>query len=1355
MQKQGGLKQLLTGILLFSLTLNTLAKPLSSNEIPDALKPWQAFVLHGQEQTFCPLVSGNTGQRYCAWPGLLSINAENTAGGFSQQWEVLQPSWISLPGDQKYWPLAVKANAQNVAVIEREGRPMVWLQPGIYTVTGQWQWSRLPSSLSLAAETAVVSVAVNGKPLPINPDSNNVIWLQQSAKTSNTPAHVQTRVFRRLQDGVPLTMQSRIELDIAGDNREIIIGPVLLAEQLPVNLISDLPACLESNGQLRVQARAGKWVVTIDSRYLHPQEQFSFNKPTADWPAQEIWSIAQSSELRAIDIKGGVRVDAAQYDVPLYWREFPAVLLHPDETLSITTAMQDETQSQKNQLNLQRTAWLDFSGQGYTLQDEIQGTLREGWRLEVNPPLVLGLAREGENNRLITTLTDNGLSGVELRNRDLAFHAVLRKEGAVRDLPADGWNQTFDTTSLRLHLPPGWMLLATQGTDTVDDTFVSQWKLLDIFLVLMIAIATFRLQGRLVGFIALVTLLLTYHAPGAPLYSWIIILLVMAIARGLPQANAQRWLNRALVVAYAGLLVLAVPFLIEQARLALYPQLEHLSAEPPANIVMLAANTLEPPVVASVKPVAKMMMAGVTRALPPPSLQQEAQNTVDALANNPRIVPPAEVVDPKARIQTGPALPDWQWTVVNMNWSGPVVSNTIIKLWLLSPWQTRLWHVLSVLGVIALVAGLLGAFRKGSSLSWRLVTQHLGLWLFVAVSVTSGMMYTPLANAADFPSTDLLQQLRAGLTEPDDCLPQCAQVEQVDIRVIGNQLTLNFTIDAVSDVAVPLLRWNDQVIITQVQLDHNASVLRRLANNDLAVHVAPGVHQINIVAQVANTTAVNISFASGPRWLNFISQDWQVAGIIDGQLQGDSVQLMRRTPTVAMQDDSFTPTHIPPFVRIDRRLELGLQWTLITKVTRVAPTTGAIALEIPLLGDEAVITDGITVRNNKVLLTLGADQYVTSWRSILPIQTSLSWQAADNTLWAERWRVQPSHLWHLNVQGLSPIHSSLPIPFWQIEWQPWPGQSVQLDVIQPMGVAGDTITIDKADWVIAPGARATDVDLHLTLRSSLGDKQIIDLPTSATITRLMVNQVEVPIVQQDNQLALDVQPGTTDVAISWREAQGLGIVFKPADIKLDKAVSNVRTTVNLSDDRWIVGLGGPLMGPAVLFWPIAMVMVLIAIVLGQSRFSPLRIRDWILLSLGVSVATPLSVFVVAAWLYALQWRKNRASQLSAPAFCSVQVSLVALTAVVLSLLIYAIAQGLLGAPDMMVMGNQSIGLGHASLHWYQDSMPATGAGIWILSLPVWVYQVFMLIWALWLAFALIRWLRWGWECFSLQGLWRK
>ena len=47
-------------------------------------------------------------------------------------------------------------------------------------------------------------------------------------------------------------------------------------------------------------------------------------------------------------------------------------------------------------------------------------------------------------------------------------------------------------------------------------------------------------------------------------------------------------------------------------------------------------------------------------------------------------------------------------------------------------------------------------------------------------------------------------------------------------------------------------------------------------------------------------------------------------------------------------------------------------------------------------------------------------------------------------------------------------------------------------------------------------------------------------------------------------------------------------------------------------------------------------------------------------------------------------------------------------------------------------------------------MPQGGA----LSLPHWVYQASILLWALWLSFTLLRWLPWAWSAWGRDGIWR-
>jgi hypothetical protein len=42
----------------------------------------------------------------------------------------------------------------------------------------------------------------------------------------------------------------------------------------------------------------------------------------------------------------------------------------------------------------------------------------------------------------------------------------------------------------------------------------------------------------------------------------------------------------------------------------------------------------------------------------------------------------------------------------------------------------------------------------------------------------------------------------------------------------------------------------------------------------------------------------------------------------------------------------------------------------------------------------------------------------------------------------------------------------------------------------------------------------------------------------------------------------------------------------------------------------------------------------------------------------------------------------------------------------------------------------------------------------MFSLPLWAYRTAMLAWSLWLAFRLLRWLRWCWDRYASGGLWK-
>ena len=90
------------------------------------------------------------------------------------------------------------------------------------------------------------------------------------------------------------------------------------------------------------------------------------------------------------------------------------------------------------------------------------------------------------------------------------------------------------------------------------------------------------------------------------------------------------------------------------------------------------------------------------------------------------------------------------------------------------------------------------------------------------------------------------------------------------------------------------------------------------------------------------------------------------------------------------------------------------------------------------------------------------------------------------------------------------------------------------------------------------------------------------------------------------------------------------------------------------------------------------------------------------------------------------------------------------TVIALLAIVVSLPSGLLGSPDMHVTGNGSYG---NALTWFADRSDSVlpVAAAW--SVPIWIYKVLILIWALWLSFALLRWLPWVWQCFAKDGFW--
>ncbi|MFW5444302.1 MAG: hypothetical protein ACKE51_08365, partial [Methylococcaceae bacterium] len=556
----------------------TLATTLTEDKVPDPLKPWVNWVLQDEQHYQCPFLYNNFQQKRCSWPGKLSLILTSKKADFISHWQVSREDWVPLPGNQKIWPQNVIVNKNPALVINRQGKPGLTLPVGSYKIQGSFIWDRIPESLSIPQQTGLFELKINNKIIPYPIIKGGLVWLKQSDIGQKKPKSVENKVdlqvFRKVYDDVPLQLNTYLQLEVSGDQREISLDHALLTDFIPISLQSPLPARIEPDGSLLIQARPGRWHIELNARHPQPLTQLAFNVDDTLWPDSEIWSFQAQPSQRLVEIKNLKTIDPSQTNIPKQWGKLPAYLIKQGETMGFKVIRRGDPEPAPNQLSLKRQLWLDFNGEAYTVADTISGKMTQGWRLNALPETVVGQVKLNGQNQLVTTSTDASKQGVEVRRGSITVEADSRINGMISNISAVGWEQNFQHVQAELNIPPGWRLLAASGVDNVPESWISQWTLLDLFLVLIAALAISQLWNMYWGIFALITLALCWHEPGAPHIIWLNILAAIALIRVLPDGKFQRLLKWYRNICWFTLLIIAIPFLVSQVRIGLYPQLE-------------------------------------------------------------------------------------------------------------------------------------------------------------------------------------------------------------------------------------------------------------------------------------------------------------------------------------------------------------------------------------------------------------------------------------------------------------------------------------------------------------------------------------------------------------------------------------------------------------------------------------------------------------------------------------------------------------------------------------------------------------------------------------------------------------
>lgn len=1341
----------------------SMALPLFAAEVPTPLQPWQDWVMKDQSWRQCPLLANrggtNPGDYACVFPGRLGIDAQADGADFTMPVRVDAAGWVPLPGDALHWPQSVAVDGRVAEVVDRNG-PSLHLQAGNHRISGRIPWQQRPQALRVPALIGLLSLRVDGNAVqPLQRDGEQ-LTLGRAASDATEADSLELKVYRLVADTLPVELTTQVQFYASGQAREETIGPLLPAGFAPLALETEgWAARLDSDGRLRVQVQPGDQVITLTARALAPLVNMTVPEVAAPWPAQEIWSWQADPVRRVASANADVAVDPQQAGVPDEWIGLPAFALSAGQALAIDERSRGASSS-ANRLTMQREAWLDFDGGGWFARDRINGTMASDWRFDVAEPYRLQRADNGyEADRpalLVTNGAGSGLTGVEWRYPGVDLSASLRIEPARGSLPISGWQQTFDRIDTTLHLPYGWRLLAAPGSDRADGSWIERWTLLDVFTAAIVTLLAWRLLGPIGGVCAGLFLLLGYQESGRPLALLVATLLLALLAKALPDGRFARVASALRTVAIALLVLAALPFAVQQLRLALYPQLEGSVSAGDWRGDRFDAPLAEAPNVIVQEP-APMSVPAPPPAPPAPGTGEYnklSRSSVDNLQSV--VVTGARIrskdllssYDQSTVMQTGGGEASWSLgSVARLHWSGPILADQSMNLWIAPPWLVRSLRLLLVLSLAGLLVGLL------RGVGWRRrATSGLPTLLIAGIVGVAAMAPAAQAQAPGFPDQVLLEQLKQRLLRAPDCAPSCISIAQAGVVARDGAIVVTLDVHALDAVALPLPEPSAESAASLRGIRVDGVLLEQVAGAGPTklLPLSRGVHRVELDFRVGDR--FDLQFPLRPYRVVFNGDGWQASGIGEGRLLGDtlSVAQLREASGAGVATGA---QQFAPYVRVVRNINVGLDWSIDTEVQRLAPRSGGFSVAIPVLAGEHVTTPGLKVENGQVAIAIGKDEASSRWRSTLDKTETLTLTAPTLADRAEVWRFVAIPTWHVAFSGVPESASDERQgndDYRQFVFHPLPGETLTVTITRPSAVAGATRAIDRVALTSAIGQRAATHTLEVELRASQGGDQSIALPPGTELMSVSRDGVALNVRAHEGRVNLPLQPGPQRYEIVVQQAQTIAAKARSAVFDIGLPLANVDLRVDLPEDRWLLAAWGPGVGPAVLFWGELLALVVLVVLLSRWRSSPLRWPQVLLLGLGFSTYSWVGLLLVLGWLAAIDWRERNAATLHDSAFNLVQIGFVLLTIVALFALLAGIRNGLLGQPDMVVTG---YGSDATSLRWFVDRSDGVLPQASVLSLPIWTYRLVMLAWALWLAWAVVGWARQALRAATSGGLW--
>lgn len=1327
-------------IFIFSLLLcPNYLNAIDDSKIPPSLLEWKDWVLDDVKDIDCP-IDYRSGVTQCSWYNKIVFNVDESRLDFNMSLTLYQnASVVTLPHTHLGWIDNIEINGKSVEVLQRGDRAIVILDKGKYNIKGSIPKASGIKYIEIPTSVALVELYKNGTKIPsVKIDNQSRLWLEQSGESSIKKGSLSVSIYRKVIDSHPMKMQTYLDFRVSGKIRSVVLDGVVLEGFLPTEIDTRLNATITDDNKLKVELKAGEWSATISS--YAPNNLTALKKPKSKfiYANDEIWTLQSNPTYRTIKIEGVTSIDSSQTTLPSMWKSLPAYLIDEKSIFTIKELYKSATQQQKNRFTLNREMWLDFDGDGYTISDNINAKISQIRRLESSNILDLASVSINGKPTLITSIDKSTQKGVELREHTLNIEASSRYMGNITMPPANGWSEKFDYIKTKINLPPSWRLFASFGSDNDTSSWIDEWTLMHIFLVLLLIIAIYKLYGIKWTLLSAIFIIALWHERDAPTEIWLALVAVISVLRLLDSGRLRKFL----MVIFGGLAVVAIYqvliFGIYEVRTALYPQLESSSYSSydrysePRKVVQKYED--------------EEGVMGLTSIAPPApksSLRDGLRETKYRYMSKPKIdnsytqMIMQNKIDPNAVVQTGIAKPQWHWHSYSFSWQSGVGIDEPLELWLVPPTLTKIWKVINIMGILFLLYMFLSEFIRPLALKIKAPKVLSNIAILLSI-----LAINPTHTYAQMPSDSMLQELKSKLTTPPICLPNCSSIQSISVTIDSDILKIDMSISAGADISIPTLGNRNSWLPQKILVDGVDTSLN-LNRGELWIMLKKGEHKVELSGSLQNQQIVTL-FSTMPLRNLSINSDklWRV--------KSDDKSYIEITNLSKIKEKIKEESKISPLIHIERRFYFGQRWYIDTKVTLQNSIEIPYTLEYKLLPNESVLNKEIEIKDGKATLHLGGNSRYYQWRSSIPITPNLELIPAKSKEIVEIWNMDVSSIWSIDYSGIESSQHKKVGSILMPSFAPWHKDSLKLSLEKAKAVKGESLTIESSKMSITQSSHYRDIELNLNIKSSKATQYSIELKGVEELKPVIIDNTTHYLKITKDRVTIPLKAKTQDIKLSWREEIASDINYQFPQVNLQKDSTNNSIKLELPYNRWILWTDGPLLGPAVLIWGVLVGLFIFALILGRIPKSPLKTRDWLLLGVGISSSSFMIILPIVAWVFLFLYRDYLGERLRGWNLHLMKIVLVIATLVAIITIVSAISMGLLGNPEMIISGNNSYA--HI-LNWYSDKTSGVLPQPQVITVSVWYYRALMLIWSIWIAFALIRWLKWSWSIFN-QKEWR-